>query len=139
MKTIRRFSFVRVLLLMAAALSLSTSYAAAESSERGTFTLPTEAHWGITVLPAGTYSFTVESMGSYPTITVRSSDGKVSGMFVATAVLSMEESGKQLLTLTRRGDEMYVSSFQLSDEGVVLEYTLPKATESAAVAGLTAP
>jgi hypothetical protein len=139
MKTIRKFAFVRALVLIAGALSLSTSYAAAQAVQRGTFNLPVEAHWGISVLPAGAYSFTVESMSSYPLVTVRSADGKAVGMFVARSVSPSTESGGQLLTLTRRGEEMYVSSLQLSDLQVVLEYSLPKAAQSPAVAGLTEP
>jgi hypothetical protein len=139
MKTIRKFAFVRVLVLMAAALSLSASLAAAQSLQRGTFTLPVEAHWGKAVLPAGAYSFSVESMSSYPLVTVRAADGKIAGMFVAEGVSTLSATAEQVLTLTRRGEEMYVSSLQLSDLQTVFEYRVPKAAETASVAGLTTP
>ena len=138
MKTIWNLSFVKGLLLLTAVLSLSTSYAAAQSTDRGTFTLPSAAHWGVTVLPAGSYSFSVETDGSYPVVTVRSMDGKIEGMFVAEAV-SQSDAGAEVLTLVRRGDDMYVRSLNLTQLSETLEYKMPKAAETSAVAGLTTP
>ncbi len=136
MKTIRKFALV--LPLMAAALSLSVSHAAAQSIERGAFTLPVEARWGSAVLPAGSYEFSVDTAGAHPLVMVRSADGKIAGMFLARSISSPKTEDSQVLTLTKLGDTMYVSSLQLIDMGV-LEYSAPKVAASPTVAGLTTP
>jgi hypothetical protein len=139
MKMIGKFAGLRAVLLMAVALTLSASHAAAESLLQGRFKLPTEAHWGLTVLPAGEYSFTVESVGSFPMVAVRSIDGKCAGMFQAQSISQAKDSGQPVLTLTREGGEMFVSSLAIGEMQVVLEYRIPKVAEAPAMGMSTQP
>ncbi len=133
MKMMRKFQGLQAVVLMAVALTLSASHVAAESLLRGRFQLPTEAHWGLTVLPAGGYSFTVESVGSFPMVAVRSSDGKCAGIFQAQSISQAKDSGQPVLTLTREGGEMFVSSLALGEMQVVLEYRIPKVAATPAM------
>jgi hypothetical protein len=135
MKTIGKFSFA--VMLLAAGLGLSASSAAAQSIASGTFKLPVQAHWGMAVLPAGDYSFAVEIRGSGPMVSIRTAEGKCAGLFFSRSVTEVAESGSQSLTLTRLGDEAFVSSFHLGTIGMVLDYNVPK--EASMVAGLSAP
>ena len=128
MKTFGKFSFA--LALLALGLGISTSRAAAQSMATGTFTLPVEAHWGRAVLPAGDYSFAVDQQSARPIVTVRRADGKSMGLFLSRSVTQIAESGAQSLTLTRAGDEMFVSSLQLGVVGLELDYSSPKVLEA---------
>jgi uncharacterized membrane protein len=139
MKMIRNFAWLRAAVLMAVALALSASHAAAGSLLQGRFKLPTEAHWGLTVLPAGEYSFTVESVGSFPMVAVRAIDGKCAGMFQAQSISKAKDSGEPVLTLTREGGEMFVSSLAIGEMEVVLEYRIPKVAEAPTMGMSTQP
>jgi hypothetical protein len=129
MKTFGKFSFV--LALMALGLSFSTLPAAAQSMVAGTFKLPMEAHWGPVVLPAGDYSFTVEQRSSSPIVAIRNANRKGVGMFLSRSVSQIAESENASLILTRSGEGVFVSSFQLGSIGLALEYGLPRSVESA--------
>jgi hypothetical protein len=139
MKMTRKFAWLRAVVLMAAALTLSASHLAAESLLQGRFKLPTEAHWGLTVLPAGEYSFAVQSVGSFPMVSVRSIDGKCAGMFQAQSISQAKDSGEPVLTLTREGSEMFVSSLSIGEMQVVLEYRVPKVAATPALGMATQP
>ncbi len=139
MKMIRNFAWLRAAVLMAVALTLSASHAAAASLLQGRFKLPTEAHWGLTVLPAGEYSFTVESVGSFPMVAVRAIDGKCAGMFLAQSISKAKDFGEPVLTLTREGGEMFVSSLAIGEMEVVLEYRIPKVAEAPTMGMSTQP
>ena len=126
MKAIRRFSFARVLALLVTAVGLSTALASAQSAVQGTFTLPMQAHWEKSVLPAGEYSFKVELQSFGPLVTIHSTDNKIAAMFLARSLSDTSESKTQGLVLTSRGGGMFVSSFQLGSMGLALNYGVPK-------------
>jgi hypothetical protein len=129
---------VKAVLLMAASLSLSPTLASAQSALVGTFKLPMTAHWSQAVLPAGEYSFYVELLGAGPLVTVRSADRKWAAMFICRSTSPVEEgTTNHNLLLVRRGEEMFVSSFRLSELGLELEYNLPKVAATNTVASLS--
>jgi hypothetical protein len=132
MKTFGKFSFI--LAVLALGLGFSSSRAAAQSMTSGSFTLPVEAHWGGAVLPAGDYSFAVELRSAGPMVTVRHADGKCVGLFFSRSVTEIAESANQSLVLSASGDEMFVSSFQLGELGMALDYNLPKTVEASIAA-----
>ena len=139
MKMIRKFAWLRAVVLMAVALTLSASHLAAESLLQGRFKLPTEAHWGLTVLPAGEYSFIgsvrwvlPHGLGSVDRWQVRR---HVSG----TVHLASQRLRGAVLTLTREGSEMFVSSLSIGEMQVVLEYRIPKVAEAPAMGMSTQP
>lgn len=136
MKNFGKLSFVFALL--AVGLGVSTSRASAQSMAAGTFTLPVEAHWGQVALPAGDYTFAIEQRGTGPLVTVRQVGGKSVGMFLSQSVSQIAESRSDSLTLTRVGDEMFVSSFQLGLVGLSLQYTMPRTVELASAEKLPA-
>jgi hypothetical protein len=137
MKMIGKFAWLRAGVLMA--LTLSASHAGAESSLQHRFKLPTEAHRGLTVLPAGEYSFTLDTVGSFPTVVVRSIAGKCAALFQAQSIRQANDSGESGLTLTREGGAMFVSSLAIGERQVVLEYPIPKVAEAPALGMSTQP
>ena len=134
MKIIRNFALLRAAVLLVLALGLSSSHANAENMLVGSFSLPADTHWGRTVLPAGDYTVTVESEGAFPMVTVRSADGKWAGMFLAQSISETKNSGTPVLTLTREGDGLYVSSLAVGAMQEVLEYRVPKTAEASTIA-----
>jgi hypothetical protein len=100
--------------------------------------LSSQSHWGLAVLPAGEYSFTLDRVGSFPTVVVRSIDGKCAGMFQAQSITQAKDSEQSVLMLTREGGEMFVSSLALGEMQVVLEFHIPKVAETPAM-GMSKP
>ncbi|MBZ5529197.1 MAG: hypothetical protein LAN71_15020 [Acidobacteriia bacterium] len=62
-KSLRIRSLATMASLCLAALAFTAPSTPAQDIVRGTFTLPVEARLGKTILPAGDYKFTVESLG----------------------------------------------------------------------------
>lgn len=71
-------------ILLAACFLATAAYA--DPLFTGTFKLTNEVHWGQAVLPAGDYSFTIDSTkDNTPLVVVRSADGKKAAFALATA------------------------------------------------------
>jgi len=121
----RRFTLLRAAVLLMAGLGALSTLAAAQS---GTFKLPTEARWGRATLPAGSYSYSVESSPAGKIITIRSAGTNWAAMLLSQSVVQTPTIDNQLL-LTKRGGEMYVSALCLKDPGLTLTYPVPSAKE----------
>lgn len=103
MKNIR--NFVVLLSLIAVAVAAN-----AQSSLHGKFRLTSEARWGKAVLPAGEYTFTINSAQS--PIVIQSVDGKVSAM--AAALSSVDAApGDSYILITGSGNDRQVRSMNL--------------------------
>jgi hypothetical protein len=116
---------VRVVLFAVCAAGLFSGLAGAETV-RGTFKLPTEAHWGRMVLAPGEYEFVVDTGSSTRILTVRSKDTGWTGMTLAAATYDVSGSSGASMTLARSGEGMYVQTLYLNDAGVALTFTAPK-------------
>jgi len=126
MKATRSLKSVRMLLLAVLAVGLSASLANAQEIE-GKFTLPFEASWGKTVLPAGDYSFRVNpSLGSSCIVTVSQGRHGVA-LIVANSATRSEMAGSSALIAVRSAGSYRIQALRLAEAGVVLEYTPPKA------------
>ena len=129
MKSVR-FSFLMVLGLLAGMLVAAPSAAHAQAAE-GKFTLPSAAHWGNLALPAGDYSFSLESSGRPAWITVRDGQNSVVGMIAPVSLSNVNYSNTSQLVLTHKGDEVFISSLRVGDLGVVFDYAVPEAAPEA--------
>ena len=89
------------------------------------------------MLPAGEYSFKVETEAGFTLVTVRSEDGKWGAMFPVRFQTQAPDSEDRGLVLTRRGEDFFVTSLQLGDLGLVLGYNIPKTVEARSIAALT--
>ena len=115
-RSARTFTLLRAVLL--GTVGLSSSLAGAQS---GTFKLPTQARWGNVSLPAGDYSYSVETEPVGKITTIRSQEGKWGAMVLAQSVSEPLTVNNQLV-LTKRGEQLYVSALCLKDPGMVLNY-----------------
>jgi hypothetical protein len=119
---------LRVLLLAVAAISLSAVFAAAEDYH-GEFTLPLEAQWGKIVLPAGTYSFTMNIEKSPYTIKVQRGSETAIFIWLAGKTPLKRVSGPSLLTAIRRGNGLRIRSMDLASEGIMFDFTVPRSDQ----------
>ena len=118
---------VRVVLSAVCAVALFSGLAGAETV-RGTFKLSMPAHWGTMVLSPGEYEFVVDTGNVTRLVTVRSIESGRSGMVLAATIdasTSTDSSGSEM-KLAKSDEVMYVKALYLNDEGVALEFTVPK-------------
>ncbi len=84
-------------------------------SEKGSFTLPCEVRWNSAVLPAGHYTFTIESTALPARMILRGANGSI---FIQTMALSDHSTNQHsALTIERRGGTCFVKELYLSDRG----------------------
>ena len=131
MKSIPSSTPFRVLILAIGVLAASAIPASAQAAH-GKFTLSHETRWQGLVLPAGDYTFSLQSPSLPAKVKVESSDGKMA--FVMPWALTTENlTDTSRLDLARtQGGESYVSALHLGDLGLVLHYRRPKAQMPAA-------
>jgi|SRR5271165_6888954 len=96
-----------ILLLL---MSLATCFAAAAQDAKAKFTLPHEAVWGKTILPAGEYLVSLE-FGAIPKAFVNSESGsRVAFVAIPEITESTTSCGTSSLTLMRNGGAWSVRS-----------------------------
>jgi hypothetical protein len=107
------------------AVGAGGSQAAAQTiAESGSFTLPFEVHWNSAVLPAGDYTFSMNSVGLNGTMTLRGPDGTI---FLHVLTLSDQEANQHsALRIESRGDTRFVKELYLSDVRRHFIYFPPK-------------
>lgn len=123
-RTIRHAIEVRLLtaILLATCAFVATANA---QSFFGRFTLPFEAHWGKTVLPAGSYTINLDSR--YNVALLRTANGKAVG-FTPIPIVSTSDKGATALLVMIRGNQRIIRSLNLPASGVTLVY--PPATDA---------
>jgi len=99
---------------------------------QGSFTLSNQVRWQGTTLPAGDYSFRMDSVASPVRITLQGPDG---GAFIFATVLEAREGGKQSkLIIEHRGGRSFVREMYLAPIGRRLQYDVPKAPKEVELA-----
>jgi hypothetical protein len=136
MKSIRRFSLLKVLVLAIAAMGASAIPAHAQTTT-GTFGLAHKVRWAGAVLPAGNYAFSLNSQDLPPRVIVRQIDGSTRAILLPQVVSDDNFVGSSSLVLHEEGGESVVSMLRLKNIGMALQFASPKpATPVAETAGL---
>ena len=128
MKSNGNYFAVRVVFLTLSTLSLLSTVANAQSI-RGNFTLKANTQWGQLLLAPGAYEFTMDADTSGTLVTVRSKESNWSGMAMAESTSDAGPKQGMKLVLERLGGEVYVKALCLGDEGMALNYAIPKAAK----------
>jgi hypothetical protein len=119
-------NFSRILAITAIALiavCASATSASAQGAFKGTFTLPDDVKWANATLPAGDYSFMLQSAAVPYRIVLQ---GPTGGAFILTAASDKRDDGdSSRLTVERRGATRFVSDIYLADLGLHLYYQAP--------------
>ena len=114
-------SWKKFLFITLTSLSLLPSTALAEDA-RGKFTLAREVRWGMAVLPAGDYSYTVEHHAA-GTVVLRSLSGGPSALVLASSSSLAASTVAPRLMLVQRGHDWYVTSMIVEGGGEELYFT----------------
>lgn len=126
MKTNRSSSMLKGLFLALLATGTSSGLARAQAVQ-GKFTLPFEVQWGRAPLPAGDYSFKIESTAMPALVTVRqTSHGGKAAIVMAQSQNPEGGSGQSALTVVRGGGKQIVRSLYLAEIGTIFFYATPK-------------
>jgi len=125
MKTNRIRTLVMAALgLLAAAALVSTAVAQSTAACKGSFTLPNAVRWNGAVLPAGEYSFVLESASLPAKLLLRGPDG---AHFLFSPGQSRQKDGEQsFMAIERRKGSGYVRELYLAPIGVHFFYPVPK-------------
>jgi hypothetical protein len=119
-------NFSRTLTIVAIgliALCASAIPASAQNAFQGNFTLPNDVRWGNAKLPAGDYTFSMQSAAVPAQIIVQGPNG---GAFILTSATDVRDSGESSnLTIVRRGATRFVREMYLADLGLHLRYSAP--------------
>jgi hypothetical protein len=124
-KLTRIFAVVAIAMVAACVIA---SPASAQSAYAGKFTLTQEAQWGGAKLPAGEYSFVLESMAIPARIVVRGANG---AQFVTTVASDRKNQERDSsLQIQHRGNARFVSEIYLAELQLELRYQVPSLPKS---------
>ena len=117
------------LLAMAAfgllAIGACANTATAQNRYEGKFTLPHEVRWQGRVMPAGDYTFSIQSLSLPAMLRLQGPNG---AMFIPTSGISDAATNKKSsLTIKERRGARFISELYLAEPGVHLCYSVPKA------------
>ncbi len=109
-------SWKKLLFVAIGGISLLPASAAAEDA-RGKFTLAREVRWGMAVLPAGDYSYSVGHAAS--TVMLRGLNGGPSAIVLASSVSNVDSSATPRLMLKQQGNDWIVTSMVIGGDQVL--------------------
>ncbi len=132
MRAIRKVSRIQVLLLSLLSSVVFPAYAGAQPSETGRFTLTSEVRWGSLVLPAGKYTYGVESGTSSPLVIVYSANGEGRGFIFPASVSEIRRSEPGQIVLEEKDGESVVTTLYVKELGLALHYKASAANSDAA-------
>jgi len=107
---------------MLAMLLIGIANAAHAQMASGGFTLANETHWGKYDLPAGEYTFSLSSASVPASVTVRDNSGTVVALIPAQTLSCIASSDGSRLLVTHKGADTVVTSLQVGEIGLVLNY-----------------
>ena len=121
--TTMKTNFTRILaiaVLGLVAATVSAMPASAQAAFKGSFTLTSDVRWGQANLPAGDYTFTLQSSAMPARIVVRGANGSQFVLTYSTDVKSIDAPSN--LQIVRRNGESRVSQLYLADLHMILNY-----------------
>jgi hypothetical protein len=125
MRSIRRYSLLKMLVLAVAAMGASAIPTHAQTAA-GKFTLAHKVRWAGAVLPPGDYAFSLDSQDSPARLMVRQVDGSNVAILLPQGLSEDKLGGASSLVLHEEGGESVVSSLRLGSLGVALQFASPK-------------
>jgi hypothetical protein len=124
----------RMLVIAAVALAavcLSAVPASAQLVCKGSFTLSHQVRWQNATLPAGDYTFEMQSLASPSRITLKGPNGY---QFVTAMVANETNIDESMLIVENRGGRSAIAELRLSAIGRTFRYAVPKAPKDVEVA-----
>jgi len=115
--------FTKVVGVAALALGALATSGNAQNAYQGKFTLPFETHWGGATLPAGDYTFALQSVGFPYTLYIRGE--RVNAIITAAATDDRHVSEHAQLNLVDISDVQTVQTFDAPELGLSFVYDTP--------------
>lgn len=126
MNSKRSFTWAQFLAPALLAAFVFPSVLSAQTASEGTFTLPFETRWGIAILPAGDYSFTLSSLATPQLIRVTGQGGTALVM-TSGGVSERKPAEHSALIVVRHEGRARVRALYLEHLGLTFNYVPPKA------------
>jgi hypothetical protein len=118
--------YVYAVVLVLSALNLAPGLASAQD-ESGRFTLPHEVRWQNAMVPAGDYSFTLQSVGPSEMLRLRKLSGApASFMLMVNDTEVGTDSDTARIRLASKSGVSYVSTMNLPQSDVALHFAAPR-------------
>jgi hypothetical protein len=122
---IRSSALIVTVVFMIAGIVSSPKPVRAQGRATGGFKLSQEVHWGEAVLPTGDYTYSVGAEGWPTVVSVRQKGGLFTGLFIPQTSSRARLSDLSKIVLARIGEETYVTSLQVQELGIVLNFSAP--------------
>jgi hypothetical protein len=128
MKSNRNYNRIGLFAVAVLAVCFSAMPANAQlAAAKGSFTLSHEVHWGAAALPAGDYTFSLDSQAGNGILTVCDGKTRHAVALIRTGVREDKTSSPTSdLVLVYRHGKAFVRAMELKEMGVTLFYILPK-------------
>jgi hypothetical protein len=126
MKSNRNFKVLGILLLGLVGIGLSAGSASAQQAYRGRFTLPFEAKWGESTLPAGDYTFTLDHATAEGNLNILSQDKKTAAIVHVSGVTELSKATTSSLTAVRSGGTYRIRVLTAAEIGKAFNCGAPK-------------
>jgi hypothetical protein len=124
--SIRGISYVFAFLVLAGIVGFSSS-AHAQVSAGGQFKLSQRVHWGNSVLPTGTFIYSIESAAGATLVRVRQIGGNFTGLFMPQTESDASSSDSRGIVLATVGEDTFVTALRTEGRGPVLNFSPPNA------------
>ena len=103
---------------------VSANPASAQNKVEGSFTLSHEIRWQNANLPAGDYTFSLQSTERTKPMIVTGPNGSI--FEFASVISESKANGRSVLILEPRGDTSFVRELDLGEAGLQIRYNVPK-------------
>ena len=126
---IHRNRLLATLAIALLAIGVGVSQTVAQGvAEKGSFTLPYKVRWNNVEIPAGDYTFTMQSTALPATMTLSGPDGRI---FLHAMIVDEKNTNEHsALTIDSRGGQRFVQELYLADSGQHFRYWPPKIAKS---------
>jgi hypothetical protein len=114
-----------------AAVCASATPASAQAAFKGSFTLTHQVRWQNAILPAGDYTFQMESLAAPARIVIQGPNGY---QFISALVADQKVSERSMLIVENHGRSSVVSELRLAPINRILRYSVPKAPKEVELA-----
>ena len=136
MKSIHGISGLFAILALAGIIGFSSS-AHAQVAASGQFKLSQSVRWGNSVLPTGTFIYSIDSAAGATVVRVRQLGGNFSGLFMPQTESEGSGSDSRGIVLSTVGEDTFVTALRTEGRGPVLNFSLPNAETEGAHPGAT--
>jgi hypothetical protein len=135
-KSIGNISYIYAILAVAGMIGFSSS-ARAQIAASGQFKLSQSVRWGNSVLPTGTFVYSIDSAAGATVVRVRQVGGNFTGLFMPQTQSEGSDSDSTGIVLATVGEDTFVTALRTEGRGPVFNFSLPNGQAEGAHPGAT--